>query len=66
MLTAVVLAKNEENNIEKCLDSLKFCNEILVIDDNSTDNTIEIAKKLRAKVIRSKMYDFSGQRKFAI
>ncbi|MEK7504493.1 MAG: glycosyltransferase family 2 protein [Patescibacteria group bacterium] len=66
MLTGVVLAKNEENNISKCLDSLKFCDEILLVDDNSTDNTVKMAQKIGATVIRSRMHDFSSQRNFAI
>ena len=49
MLTGVVLAHNEQENLAKCLDPLKFCDEILVIDDNSTDNTIKIAKQHGAK-----------------
>ena len=50
MLTGVVLAKNEENNISKCLDSLKFCDEILLVDDNSTDNTVKMAQKLEPRL----------------
>lgn len=66
MLSAVVLAQNEEKNIERCLQSLKFCDEILVIDDNSTDKTIDIAKKHGATVyIRALKDDFSSQRTFA-
>ncbi len=66
MLSAVVLAQNEEKNIERCLQSLKFCDEILVIDDNSTDKTVDIAKKHGATVYKRALKDdFSSQRTFA-
>ncbi len=45
MLSVIVLTKNEENNIAACLDSVAWCDEKIVIDDHSTDKTVEIAKK---------------------
>ncbi|OGK16033.1 hypothetical protein A2690_01275 [Candidatus Roizmanbacteria bacterium RIFCSPHIGHO2_01_FULL_39_12b] len=67
MLSVVVLARNEEKNIEGCLKSLGFCDEVLVIDDDSTDKTVEIAKKHEAKVIPRKLNDdFASQRNFAL
>lgn len=63
MLSAVVLTHNEENTISECLSLLSFCDERLVIDDNSTDNTVKIAKKAGAKVVsHSLVNDFSSQR----
>lgn len=66
MLTAVVLTKNEEKNIEKCILSLKFCDEILVVDDESTDNTVKIAKKLGAKILNHKMLNYGEQRNWVL
>lgn len=67
MISAVVLTKNEEKNIKNCLESLKFCGEIIVVDDNSEDNTTEIAKKLGAKIhTRALDNDFSAQRNFGL
>lgn len=67
MITAVVLTKNEEKNIVDCLESLSFCGEILVIDDNSDDRTEEIAKSLNAKVIKHDLNNnFSAQRNFGL
>jgi len=48
-LSAVVLTKNEEKNIEKCLKSIDFCDEIIVVDDYSTDKTLEEIQKLEVK-----------------
>lgn len=50
-LSVVILTKNEENNIEKCIKSAQFAKEILVFDSESTDNTREIAQRLGAKVV---------------
>jgi glycosyltransferase involved in cell wall biosynthesis len=67
MISAIVLAKNEEKNIPDCIQSLSFCNEVIVIDDHSTDSTTTLAKKMKAKVItRSLTNDFSAQRNFAM
>lgn len=67
MVSSAVLTKNEETNIAECLDKLKWCDEVLVIDDNSTDKTVDIAKKLGAKVIVHPLNsDFSAQRNFAL
>lgn len=49
-ISAVVSAYNEEKNIERCLKSLSFADEIIVVDNSSTDKTQEIAKKYTDKV----------------
>lgn len=67
MISAVVLTRNEERNIVDCLDSLSFCDEIVVIDDNSSDRTVEIAKRMNVKVLTHSLNDdFSKQRNFAL
>lgn len=67
MITAVVLTKNEEENIKECLNGLSWCDEILVIDDDSVDKTNEIAVKYRAKIIEHSLNnDFADQRNFAL
>lgn len=67
MLTAIILTHNEEKNISRCLESLKFCDAILVVDDNSTDATVKLAKKLGVKVVSHSLNDdYSAQRNWAI
>lgn len=67
MLTAVVLTKNEEKKIKRCLGSLAFCDELIVVDDFSTDRTVEIAKRMGAVIYRRSVNgDFASQRNFAL
>lgn len=66
-ISAVVLTKNEEKNIERCLRPLAFCNEIIIVDDFSGDKTVELANKFKAKVYKHKLNDdFSSQRNFGL
>ncbi len=53
-VSAVISAYNEEKNIETCLKSLKFADEIVVIDNSSQDKTVEIAKKYTSKIFSQK------------
>ncbi len=67
MLTGIVLAHNEEKNVARCLESLKFCDQILVVDDNSTDKTAKLAKKLGATVVSHPLNgDYAAQRNWAL
>lgn len=67
MISAVVLTKNEEKNIRECLLGLKWCDDVLVIDDDSTDETMRMAEEMGATVIkRSLSGDFAKQRNFAL
>src|SRR6185437_16673815 len=66
-ISAVVLTKNEEKNIVHCLQGLQWCDEIIVIDDNSTDQTVALAKKHKANVFtRSLQGNFAQQRNFGL
>ena len=46
-----MITKNEEKNIRRCLESLRWVDEIVVVDGESTDKTVEIANSYGAKVI---------------
>ena len=66
-ISAIILAKNEEENIKECLKGLKWCNELIVIDDYSEDKTAKIAKDLGAKVYRRSLNNnFAAQRNFGL
>jgi len=66
-ISAVILTKNEEKNIERVIKSVKFCDQIIIIDDFSNDKTVEIAKNLGAVIFQRKINaDFAVQRNFGI
>ena len=66
-LSAVIITKNEEDIIARCIKHLSWCHSIFLIDDNSTDKTTEVAKKMGVKVFtRSLNDDFASQRNWAL
>ena len=67
-LSAIILTKNEENNIEATVkNALQCADEVLVVDSGSTDRTVELAKNSGARVVyRAWDNDFSAQRNFAL
>ena len=65
-ISGVIITKNAENIIADCLDSLSFCDEIVVIDNSSSDRTKEISEKMGAKVFEHEFYDFSDMRNFGL
>ena len=65
--SVVILTSNEEKNIERCLKSISFCKDILVIDDFSKDKTVDIVEKYGAKVYKRHLNnDFSSQKNYGI
>lgn len=65
-LSVVVLTKNEERNIKDCLESVYgWADEIIVVDDESSDKTIEIAKTYTDKIFNKKMVIEGEQRNWA-
>ncbi len=53
-VSVVIIAKNEEKKIARCLESIKWADEIIVVDGLSADRTIDIAKSFGAKIIQHK------------
>ena len=49
-ISAVIATKNEENNIRQCLESVKWADEIIVVDDVSTDKTLDICREYNSKI----------------
>src|SRR3989338_8976484 len=59
-LSVVVLAKNEADRLPACLESVAWADEVLVGDDERTDDTARIAESMGARVVRRRM-DFEGR-----
>lgn len=66
LLSVVIIARNEESNIEDCLLSCQgWANEIIIVDDDSSDKTIEISKKYTDKIFQRKMDNEGTHRNWA-
>jgi len=65
-LTACVIARDEEERLPACLESLGFCDEIVVVDSGSRDRTREIAAAAGAKVVEHPWRGFAVQRNVAL
>ena len=71
MISAVILTKNEEKNVVPCIESFRWCDEIIVIDDYSTDKTIEkiqsASRRTKLKIFKRHLNgDFAAQRNFGL
>lgn len=65
LLSVVVITKNEEARIKNCLDSVRWADEIIVVDDESCDKTVEIAKTFGSKIFVRKMDNEGRHRNWA-
>jgi glycosyltransferase involved in cell wall biosynthesis len=65
-VSAVVVCFNEEDNIGPCLESVKWCDEIIVVDSFSTDRTIEISSRYTDRIIQHPWKGYRDQQSFAI
>lgn len=66
MISALAITYNDDLNIEKFIKRLSFADEIIIIDSNSTDNTVKLAKEHGAKVLVRDFDTISNQKNFAI
>lgn len=65
-ITAIIIAKDAADSIAKTLDSVSFCNEIIVINNQSKDETVKIAEGKKAKVFDCLGDDFSVLRNLGL
>lgn len=66
MISATIITLNEENDLPRCLKSLDFVDEIILVDSGSTDHTVDIARGLGAKVIHESWHGYGAQKNFAM
>jgi glycosyltransferase involved in cell wall biosynthesis len=65
-ISAIILARDEEQNIPACVASLAGLDEIIVIDTGSGDRTVEVARRCGARVISEPWLGFGAQRQQAL
>jgi glycosyltransferase involved in cell wall biosynthesis len=65
-VTVIVLTRDEELNIARCLASVAWAEQVVVVDSGSSDKTVPIARSLGADVVEQPWLGFSGQREFAL
>jgi glycosyltransferase involved in cell wall biosynthesis len=64
-ISATIITFNEERNIARVIESLRCCEEILVLDSGSNDRTVEIAGKLGARVEEASWHGYAAQKNIA-
>ncbi len=65
-ISAFIVCCNEEKKIRRALESVKWCDEIVVVDSGSKDATVSICKEYTDKVIHNPWPGFSAQKQFAL
>ncbi len=65
-VSVTIITFNEEENILDCLESVKWADEIIVVDSFSTDSTVEICRQYTDKVIQRKWPGHVDQKQFAL
>lgn len=65
-ISATIITLNEEDSIRECIESLKFADEIIVVDSGSKDKTVKVSLDLGAKVIQQEWLGFGAQKQLAV
>ncbi len=64
-ISATIITYNEERNLPRAIESLRCADEIVVVDSGSTDRTVELARKLGARVVETVWRGYAKQKNFA-
>jgi glycosyltransferase involved in cell wall biosynthesis len=65
-ISAIIITFNEENNIQDCLKSLDWADEIIIVDSRSTDKTVEIASKFTKQIFFTENLPYFAKKNIAI
>lgn len=65
-LSIVIITKNEEKNLRRCLDSVKWADEIVLVDSQSEDNTLKIAEEYNAKIYSPEWKGYGPAKKYGV
>ncbi len=66
MISVVILTKNEELDLPECLASVSFCDDVHVFDSCSTDETVEVARRMGAHLYQRPFDSYAAQRNAAL
>lgn len=65
-VSCVIITYNEEENIRRCLQSVNWCDEIVIADSGSTDNTLKICGEFGCKIYNKEFNGFGEYKQFAV
>jgi len=65
-LSVAIITRNAASQLERCLASVAFAEEVVVVDSGSTDGTTELAARHGARVVRKEWLGFGAQKQFAV
>ena len=65
-ITGIVITHNEEKNIRDCLESIKWLDEIIIVDTRSEDRTLETARQYTQKIFSIDISNVTEKRKFSL
>jgi len=65
-ISCVIICKNNEKIIERTLKSVLWCDEIIIVDSGSTDNTLEICNKYNCKIYQKEFTGFGELKRYAV
>jgi len=65
-ISCVIITFNEEENIRRALNSVKWCDEIVVVDSGSTDRTVEICEENNCRIYKKEFNGYGEQKKYAV
>ena len=65
-ISIVIITKNEESVLEDCLNAIKWCDDIVIVDSGSTDRTLDIAQKHGCRTFHKDFNGFGEQKSYAV
>lgn len=65
-ISVIVITKDEESQIEECLQSISWADELIIVDSESTDKTVDISKKYTDKIFIRKWEGYAPQKSYAL
>ena len=65
-ISVTIITKDEEGNIRDCLESVRWADEVVVVDNGSTDRTLEICREYGARIFREDWKGYAGQKNSAL